>query len=430
MRKQSYGNAMNSTNRKRYSIFYGSHVLLAAWLGGALNIMVVIVYSFGVFFDALMQEFSWSRSEISLAFSLFFLAATIMLPVVGYLTDLLGARRIIMTSVLIFGLSLVSFYFFTTNLWYFYAVFLLIGAASGGTSSVPYFTVIGRWFTRRRGLALGVANSGQAVGALIMPYLAFLIVDAVGWREAFAVIGVSIVLVTVLVVAMMLQESPEAKISDQNSVGATRVNEQNQYHQHIGNQYGGMSANKALKTRHFWVIGFAFFLSSVTTVGCLAHFVPMLTDLGLTLERAAIATSILGGTEVLGRLVTGYWLDRVFAPRVIAILWLAGIGGVSILLIGPGGGVLFLSAALLGMAWGGEGDVLAYLVIRYFGMREFGRIYSRLLAINLLGGVVGPLALGLTFDSMGTYQLGLGVFVLLMLMGIVLVTRLGKYPKS
>ena len=63
-------------------------------------------------------------------------------------------------------------------------------------------------------------------------------------------------------------------------------------------------------------------------------------------------------------------------------------------------------------------------------MREFGRIYSRLLAINLLGGVVGPLALGLTFDSMGTYQLGLGVFVLLMLMGIVLVTRLGKYPKK
>jgi hypothetical protein len=228
----------------------------------------------------------------------------------------------------------------------------------------------------------------------------------------------------------MLQESPEAKISDQNSVGATRVNEQNQDHQHIRDEHGGMSANKALKTRHFWVIGFAFFLSSVTTIGCLAHFVPMLTDLGLTLERAAIATSILGGTEVLGRLVAGYWLDRVFAPRVIAILWLAGIGGVSILLIGPGGGVLFLSAALLGMAWGGEGDVLAYLVIRYFGMREFGRIYSRLLAINLLGGVVGPLALGLAFDWMGTYQLGLGVFVLLMLMGIVLVTRLGKYPKS
>ena len=120
--------------------------------------MVVVAYSFGVFFDALMQEFSWSRWEISLAFSLFLLAATIILPVVGYLTDLIGARRIIMTSVLIFGLCLVSFYFFSTNLWYFYAIFILIGAASGGTSLVPYFTVIGRWFTRRRGLALGVAN--------------------------------------------------------------------------------------------------------------------------------------------------------------------------------------------------------------------------------------------------------------------------------
>jgi len=112
-------------------------------------------------------------------------------------------------------------------------------------------------------------------------------------------------------------------------------------------------------------------------------------DLGLTVERAAIATSILGGAEVLGRLVAGYWLDRVFAPWVAAILWLAGICGVSILLIGLGGGVLFLSAVLLRMAWGGEGDVLAYLVSRYFGIREFGRIYSRLLAINLLVGVVG-----------------------------------------
>ena len=97
---------MNSTNRERYSIFYGSHVLLAAWIGGVLNIMVVVAYSFGVFFDALMQEFSWSRWETSLAFSLFLLAATIILPVVGYLTDLIGARRIIMTSVLIFGLCL------------------------------------------------------------------------------------------------------------------------------------------------------------------------------------------------------------------------------------------------------------------------------------------------------------------------------------
>lgn len=68
MLRQSYGNAMNSTNRERYSIFYGSHVLLAAWIGGVLNIMVVVAYSFGVFFDALMQEFSWSRWEISLAF--------------------------------------------------------------------------------------------------------------------------------------------------------------------------------------------------------------------------------------------------------------------------------------------------------------------------------------------------------------------------
>ena len=127
----------------------------------------------------------------------------------------------------------------------------------------------------------------------------------------------------------------------------------------------------------------------MTTVGCLGHFIPMLMDLGLTVERAAIATSILGGAEVLGRLVAGYWLDRVFAPWVAAILWLAGIGGVSILLIGLGGGVLFLSAVLLRMAWGGEGDVLAYLVSRYFGIREFGRIYSRLLAINLLVGVVG-----------------------------------------
>jgi len=134
-------------------VFYGWWVVLAAGVGLALHIGPIIVSTFGVFFKPLSQEFGWSRAEVSLAFSLLNLEGIVVVPVIGRLVDRLGARRVIVPSVLFFGLGIMSLYFLTASLWHFYALYLVLGVGGGGTSPVGYSKVIAHWFDKKRGLA-------------------------------------------------------------------------------------------------------------------------------------------------------------------------------------------------------------------------------------------------------------------------------------
>ena len=378
--------------------------------------MVVIGSTFSVFFENILQETDWSRGQISRAFSIFLLFTVIGLPVIGHLTDRFGSRLVILPCVFVFTLSLLSFYFVGDDLYRFYAVFIVIGLVAGGTSTLPYFKVITRSFVKHRGLALGVANSGTGLGQFILPYLAFILIMAFGWRQAYAIIGMTVLFITVPLIRFCLNET----YRDADIAGETPASSP-------GNS--GLVLSQALSSRNFWLIGSAFFLGSTTLLGFLIHMAPLLTDRGLSAQTAALAVSAFGLAQFLGRLLTGVLLDRFFAPRLIACLWSAGIVIFMLLWSGAGGYVLVACAALLGFAWGGEGDVLGYMVGRYFGTLHFGSIYGVLLTLHMLGGVVGPWLMGAGFDALGSYTLILGGMAVLMCIATFLVLLMDAYPE-
>ena len=156
---------MTTSEQKSGKIFYGWWVVLVAGVGLSLSYGPIIVATFGVFLKPLSQEFGWSRTGISLAFSLANLVLSGALPLIGRLVDRLGARKVILPSVLIFGLGVMSFYFLSASLWHFYALYLLLGVVSSGTTPA-YSKVISRWFDQKRGLALGLAMAGIGVGGI------------------------------------------------------------------------------------------------------------------------------------------------------------------------------------------------------------------------------------------------------------------------
>jgi MFS family permease len=176
---------MTKAEQKGSRVFYGWWVVLAAGIGLSVHFGPIIAVTFGVFLKPLSQEFGWSRAEISLAVSVSTLALSVAGPLIGRLVDRLGARRVIVPSVLIFGLGVMSFYFLSPNLWHFYAIYLLIGIVGGGTAPVPYSKVIACWFDKKRGLALGLAVAGSPLGAFITPPLAQALITGVGWRQAY-----------------------------------------------------------------------------------------------------------------------------------------------------------------------------------------------------------------------------------------------------
>jgi MFS family permease len=154
--------------------------------------------------------------------------------------------------------------------------------------------------------------------------------------------------------------------------------------------------------------------------------VPMLTDHGISVERAALASSLLGVALLIGRVFTGYFLDRFFGAHVAIVLFSGVAIGISLLWTGASG-LTFLAAFLVGLGMGAEADIIAYLTSRYFGLRSFGEIYGYLFATFTLAGALGPVLMGAGFDRLGSYRAPLLFFLAATLVATALLTRLGPY---
>lgn len=413
---------MALVERKGGKVFYGWWVVLASGVGLALHSGPIIVPTFGVFLKPLSQEFGWSRTQISLAFSLFTLVATLTIPVVGRLVDRFGARRVILPAVLLFGLSVLSLSLLSAQLWHFYAIYLFMGVVGSGTTPVPYAKVIAHWFDRKRGLALGLSGAAIGLSAAIMPSLAQALIAAVGWSQAYGLLGLTAMGVVIPVVGLLLKETPQMMGLEPDGESVSQPEGAEPH-----SQEGGLTFQETWHTGAFWLLVSAFFLISVSFHGYIVHLVPLLTDCGFSAQSAALVMSLGAVGGLLGQVGAGYLLDRFFAPHV-AMWFFSGFAlGIALLWSGTVGGLMFVAVVLVGLGLGAELDLMAYMVSRYFGMRAFGEIYSYTFAVFALGGSVGPLLMGAGFDATGSYSLVLVAFGVAALTAAGLMMRLGPY---
>lgn len=402
-------------------IFYGWWIVAASAVGLFMSFNPIVTYTFGVFLVQLSGEFEWNRGQISLAFSLTMLSFAIAQPFVGRLLDRLGARRVILPAVAAFGTSFASLSLLTPNLAHFYAVFLVIGVVGGGTTSITYFVVLSRWFVKRRGIALGIALAGNGLSAFVMPSLSQFLVDTVGWRQAYLVLGLMPIVVTIPIVALVLRDTPESMGQQPDGQSTTAAQAENAAQE----LRSSVTAREAIRTSTFWLMVIPFVLMSTCLVGCMTHLVPMLNDRGLTAQSAAFAASVLGGATLVGRLTVGYLLDRFFAPRVALTCFILGLLGIFILWSEVDGALAFLGAFVIGFAASADTS-LPYLVTKFFRLTAFGEIFGLVVACNVVGWMVGPFLLGVAFDRMGSYRTMLGILMVVLLVAIGLLELLAR----
>ena len=400
-------------------IFYGWWIVLTAAIGLLFSYAPIFVFSFGVFVKFFVTEFHSNRTEISLAFTFASLMVSIGSPLAGRLVDRFGARSVILPSIGILGMLLISFKFISTSLWQLYALFACLGFIGSGTNPVAYCKVVSKWFDRRRGLALGLTMLGLGVGAVIMPPIAQRLITLVGWRSAYGILGAAVLVVSIPVVGLFLKNSPkdidllpDGGASPRAPSSEAMVEE-------------GITAGEARTSGSFWLVAAAFSLAGGAAQACVIHLVSMLTDRGISAEKAALASSALGTAFILGRLFAGYLVDRFFGPYISIAFFVGMACGLGLLWMG--GSAVFLGASLVGLGMGSEGDLMPYITSRYFGMRFFGEIYGSVFAIFTLAGAAAPLLMALGFDRLGSYRLPLAFFLLATLVSIILMARLGPY---
>ena len=194
----------------------------------------------------------------------------------------------------------------------------------------------------------------------------------------------------------------------------------------------GMTFAEAIRTRQYWALTIAFFFAGVTINGALVHVVPLLTDRGIPVGAAVSAISAAGLALIVGRVIAGYVMDRVFAPYV-ALVFLGGpILGLAILGLNPAFVGPIVGTILLGLGIGAEIDLMSFLVTRYFGVRAFGALHGLMFAIFVVGNAAGAAALGWSFQLLKSYGPAFVVFEILLVIACILFLTLGtyRYPVS
>ena len=405
--------------------FQGWRVLAAATVGLACGIATVVPASFGVFLGPLRAEFGWTQSETFTALLFITFTSALLAAPVGGLVDRYGARRVVLAGFCFQILLLASFAWLGPSLWAYYLRYFLLAVLAIGTTHVAFARVITLWFDRRRGLALGIALSGVGIGGFLWPLYAQAMIGQHGWREAWLLLALAVAVLALPTIALLLRDSPA-------SVGQTPDGDplRTAADGTTPAEATGIPLAGVLRMPRYWLLVATFFLIGFAVQSVMLHLVPLLTARGLPPMLAALAQSMLFVAVTTGWLVTGWLMDRFFAPRVALAFLLAPIVGITLLALGAGGATALVAALLVGLAVGAEVDVLAYLTGRYFGARHFSAVYGTFYGVYTLSGGLGPLFTARLVDTGEGYPVALAVHAALLAVAALLLLRFPPLPTT
>jgi MFS family permease len=328
---------------------------------------------------------------------------------------------VILTGTASLAVILVSSELLGTRIAYLYLFYTALGFVSGSASPVPYGVVASRWFDQRRGLALGLMMLGLGLGAITLPLIAHRLIRIFGWRTTYATFGCAALLICLPVMAAVVRDDPREKGLLPDGVVRAQGAEQGE------NLVVGLSWHDIWHQPIFWLLISAFFLAGGSVHACVLHMPALLTDRGASAESGAVASSIVGVALLIGRVGTGYLLDRFLASRLAMLLFGGASVGIALLWVGGAGKVALFAAFLIGLGMGAEADIIAYSMSRYFGLRAFGTAYGYGFGAFVLAGAAGVFLMGAGFDLTHSYTVPLGVFFFAMLTAAGLMSRLGRY---
>ena len=342
-------------------------------VGLALGPSVIANLTVTAYITPIEQEFGWSRVDVSFAFTIVAYMIVFMSPLQGLLVDRFGPRRVVLTSIPLFGLSLAAICFTPDNILVFYTLWALVPIFGIGLWPLGYLKAVTPWFDRKLGLALGCANAGIGVGSTFLPMLIIgPIIAAYSWRQAILAIAVLVIFVSWPIVAYCLRTPTETEDAHKRSTASNNL---------------GLTMQETLREPTFFILSIGFFLLGVTATSLVTQQVPLLRDAGWTAAETTRLMTTFGFGLLFARVAVGFILDHVFAPRVMTVVSIGGALACMLYAWYPNLG--YISALLIGFLLGAEFDVLAFLIRRYYGNLAYGRIYGVIFGLFYLGSGIG-----------------------------------------
>ena len=369
-------------------------VSAATGVGTGIGLYAMVA---GLFVRPLEAQFGWSRSDIAMA-GLFALVSSLALPAVGALIDRIGARRVAIVGLVLIAGGYLLLSQLNGLLWLFYLTIALFAIAGTASSPLVFTHIVNSWFYNSRGIALGVALSGVTVTTMLFLPLLAMIIEAYGWRTAFVVLACIPLFVGLPVVAFWLKPR----------IGSQPVHDSEQSTSQQG-AVAGESAQWIFLDSRFWLLAAGLLTANIAVGGILGQMQPLLAELGFSASTAATLGSVFAGAIAVGRLSSGYLLDRFWAPGVACVFLLCPLLGVAVILSmdQPVFFTCAIAVVFFGLAQGAEVDFIAFLVPRYFGLAHYGKTFGVLAMLVSVSLAVGGVCFGFVFDRYGSYDLAL-----------------------
>ena len=375
------------------TLFYGWWIVIACFFI-SFYISGAVVFSFTAFFEPIANEFGWSYTQISIAASIRGLELGLFAPVMGFLVDRFGPRRLLLGGTFTIGAGclLISQ---VQSLAMFYGAFVLLAIGLSACVGTVMSSAAANWFRMNVGKALGVISAGIGAGGLLVPIVIFLI-DRYQWRTTYVIIGLGMWLIGIPL-SCLIRRNPEqyGYIPDgmkpkESSARPGPPDREKNY-------------KEALKSRVFWHLSFAEAIRLMALSALITHVMPYLSSLGMPRTQAALVATAMPVFSIVGRLFFG-WLGDVFNKYVVMALvyLLAGIGLLAFA-NAHAPWAIFLFLVLFPLSWGAQ-PLRGAIIREYFGRIYFGSIVGLLSGIGTLARIIGPTLAGWTFDTFGRYH--------------------------
>ncbi|MFO0687986.1 MAG: MFS transporter [Myxococcota bacterium] len=425
-------------------MFQGWRIVAVSALAQAVSIGTTF-YAYGAFMKPLAAEFGASRLAVTLGMTSMTVVQGLAGPFLGRGLDRLHPRLVLATGVGLeaLGLGLLSR---ATELWQ--AGLLLVTVIALGSylfGALATTAVVGRWFVRRRGRALGLTALGSAAGGVAFPPIVTALIGELGWRGAAGALGAGILLLIVPILLFVarrpedvgalpdgdpvesIREEPreEARAAGAASVVGGAASATSRPDSSFASASVDPAASPAassapteplttralLADRNFWVItiAMAFAYSPVNVM--LAHLVPFATDIGISPARAAILLSGYALGSALGRLPFGWLADR-FDKKLAAWVMFGWFAASWSQLMGqPSFEALLVAVVAAGFAVGGTLPLWGALTGAAFGRASIGSAMGLTNLLMLPVSIAGAPIAAHVYDRTGTYQLAFTLFI-------------------
>ncbi|HOD36889.1 MAG TPA: MFS transporter [Syntrophales bacterium] len=383
-------------------VFRGWYIVLGCFILMSMN--YGSRYCFGVFMKPMAGEFSWSISTVSLAASIYLLVYALAAIAVGRSLDRAGPRWLVLAGSIAAAAGFVLGACATTPIELYLAYGILFGLGSAATGVVVCNPYVGRWFVRKRGLALGISSMGVGFGTVILSPVAGYIVKYYTWQHGFIFLGAATLLVGVAVSLFLMSGSspeacgcyPDGEFRPGNEPDGFRDTRQETV----------LRWSDLAGDSRFYVLAVAHGLPVMAFLTVMMHQVNYALDNGI--ERIAAASSLgaVSAFGILGQFSFGWLSDRMQDPKYAASIGYAVMAaGMVLLLQSTDARMLYLYAIVFGIGYGSLAPMLPVMVADRFGRHVMGSVYGLLTFFTVgVAGSAGPLLGGLIYDRTGSYQ--------------------------